>query len=889
VKVPEGANIKAFSEELMTNSDVEYVERIPVIKVILETNDPSAPSQYHLTTTKAKLGWDILPTTFTPITIGICDDAVQINHPDLAENCIQGYDVADQDNDPSPPNTDYSHGTHVAGIAGAVTNNGIGVAAVSFNRIKLLPVKSTNSGGGSITHAYEGVVWASEHGAKVINTSWGGGGYSTTYQQIANDVYNRGILWVASAGNSSSSTVNYPAGYNHVLSVVSTDDADRISYFSTYGSWVDICAPGSSIYSTVPFGSYATYSGTSMASPMVASLAALVWSSNPSWTPDQVEQHLKTNADNIDELNPNYVGLLGAGRINVFKSIGCFDASLTPIIAISAGNSSLCPRDSATISSTSEALPNVTYSWRRNGVAIVGANSTVLKVFQNGTYTLSAVNNSTGCIATSNVITISYNATITSNPMVASSLVVCEGHAITALEKRCANTRIIEKTYTGATIGYDGGQSSGSNPSITVSDSLEINKVELTITFKKQDSGGANTCGENDGGGNAYNNELSFKLRSPMGEEISLIAAGTYVSGTTTAGVVTITFKDESSAINLGSNPQSGSFRPADLLSTYNRKYSKGIWTLIPNDNVGSDPLCVSGFSMKISVKDENMGAISQTSWWADSLLNRPLGTGRSLIPRRGQTPLNKYYVQYACDGSCPSVRVPVTAIIKSYAGRPTALGTVTVSSTTASSISDLQKVIDAKTTIIVIEQPGNKVLVTSNEPTTQRIIIGNGPSWINPITVCPNQSMLLLATGCVGETAWGGVNGAGRLVNPTVTTSYRAICVPNESQCINENVDSLVININATAVMVTDTIYENAQQNIIARQIVGNNVIKPVSQVEYKATNFIDLTPGFESKQELFKASIGALCPTPSGGEVQTGVIKNTLIKPDIPAIKKP
>jgi PKD repeat protein len=214
----------------------------------------------------------------------------------------------------------------VAGISGAATNNGQGVASIGHN-LTILPVKSTNSAS-FVTHGYDGVIYSVAAGADVINMSWGGGGSSTTAQNIISYAYNEGVVLVAAAGNDNVSSVFYPAGYPEVISVASTTFGDSKSSFSNYGSWIDISAPGSAIYSTVPGGGYQIKQGTSMASPMVAGLAGLMLSLNPSLSPADIETCILSTADDIDAANPSFIGQLGAGRINAFQAMNCVSATL---------------------------------------------------------------------------------------------------------------------------------------------------------------------------------------------------------------------------------------------------------------------------------------------------------------------------------------------------------------------------------------------------------------------------------------------------------------------------------------------------------------------------------------------------------------------------------
>jgi hypothetical protein len=229
------------------------------------------------------------------------------------------------DNNPVPT-ADNNHGTHVAGIAAAVTNNKIGVASIGF-RSRILPVKCTAdndtraNGGGYILDGYRGIVYAAQMGATVINCSWGGQGGSQFEQDIITYATGQGALVVASAGNDGSAVFFSPAGYKGVLGVAATGFEDRKSNYSNYGTAVDVCAPGDDILSTVPPTGYASFWGTSMASPLAAGLAALVRACYPQLTPLQVGEQVRVTCDDISTRNPSYAGQLGHGRINALRAL----------------------------------------------------------------------------------------------------------------------------------------------------------------------------------------------------------------------------------------------------------------------------------------------------------------------------------------------------------------------------------------------------------------------------------------------------------------------------------------------------------------------------------------------------------------------------------------
>lgn len=340
--------------KLLSNDPaVEYAEKVPMYYTdVVTPNDPYYNSSYAwgLYKINAGLAWDY-STGSSSVTVAVVDNAIEITHSDLSPNIwtnpgeipgngidddgngyiddVNGYDVADWDNNPNPPNTSFDHGTHVSGTVGARSNNGSGVASIGYG-IRIIPVKSTTNASSptSVTNGYDGIIYAANSGADVINMSWGGTTYSTTGQNVINYAHNQGCVLVAAAGNDDVSTPHYPSSYNYVISVASTTSTDAKSSFSNYGTDVDVSAPGSSIYSTLPGNTYGYMSGTSMASPLVAGLCGLMLSLNPGLSPEDIETCLKNSCVNIDAQNPSYINQLGAGRINAQAAMSCISSTL---------------------------------------------------------------------------------------------------------------------------------------------------------------------------------------------------------------------------------------------------------------------------------------------------------------------------------------------------------------------------------------------------------------------------------------------------------------------------------------------------------------------------------------------------------------------------------
>ena len=235
-------------------------------------SDPGWGQQYGLANIRAPEGWD-LSTGSAAVTIAIIDTGVDLGHPDLSAKIVGGYDFVNGD---AVAQDDNGHGTHVAGIAAAVTNNNVGMAGVSWGA-RIMPVKVLDLfGNGSFADVSAGIAWAADHGAQVINLSLGGASGSTVLQDAVDYAYARGAVIVAAAGNSGSNFVLYPARYPHVIAVAATNSANTQAGFSNYGPEVDLAAPGDLIYSTRPGGSYGYMSGTSMSAPFVSGLAAIL-------------------------------------------------------------------------------------------------------------------------------------------------------------------------------------------------------------------------------------------------------------------------------------------------------------------------------------------------------------------------------------------------------------------------------------------------------------------------------------------------------------------------------------------------------------------------------------------------------------------------------------
>jgi len=327
VKCNETGVLDSLMLQLSKKGEVEYAEHIQFAQRFITPNDllpntVGANGQWYLYKVRAQQAWD-LQTGDSTIQVAICDDAFDINHPEMQGVFKPGIDVAEFDTDVTPPTSAFDHGTFIAGLIAANTNNNAGIASLAYG-VKIIPIKIANDFDPTqASYGLEGINEAVNRGADVINVSWGFTVLSQSLLSVVENALVSGIPIIAAAGNSGDVSVNYPAGCVGVISVASTTNTDSRSNFSTYGSSIDISAPGSSLYSTKPGGLYTVKSGTSFSAPLVTAAVALMLSQNRNLSNEDIISCLRSGADNIDIFNPTAQGLMGAGRLNVQQSLNC--------------------------------------------------------------------------------------------------------------------------------------------------------------------------------------------------------------------------------------------------------------------------------------------------------------------------------------------------------------------------------------------------------------------------------------------------------------------------------------------------------------------------------------------------------------------------------------
>ena len=338
-----GISVEELLKAYRANSSVEYAAPNNICIALSTTpNDPDYSKQWGLRNIKAPQSWDIQKGSNTVI-IAVVDSGIDLTHPDLQNRVMAGWDFISSDNDPTDT---FGHGTHVAGIIGAQANNSVGVSGVNWD-CKLMPVRVLGTDGrGTSANFTDGVTYAKNNGAKVINLSLALDPAGTSNPALTAAVIaaqGAGCLVVAAAGNDGDTSVRYPGADPGVVCVAAVGPYDERASYSNANGYVDVCAPGGNsstahspdrVYSTMPhydvtmvtssgyYKNYDSMQGTSMATPMVAGFAGLIFAQHPTWTQASVEAMIKTS---VDHLGTGAAGtrndIFGYGRINMYKAL----------------------------------------------------------------------------------------------------------------------------------------------------------------------------------------------------------------------------------------------------------------------------------------------------------------------------------------------------------------------------------------------------------------------------------------------------------------------------------------------------------------------------------------------------------------------------------------
>jgi len=313
ISVPEHAE-DAVVRALSRNPSIKFAEKdMLMLPNEVIPDDPRFSEQWHLSKIQAPAAWSLAQGG--EVVIAVLDTGVYGGHPDLVDKMVPGWNVVSGDT-----NTDdiHGHGTAVSGFVGAASNNAVGITSAGFNA-KIMPIRITNSSDGAASYSSmaNGITWAVDHGAKVVNISYKAF-KSSTATAAANYMRSKGGVVVVGAGND-----NTDLGYSNnasMITVAATTGSDTKASFSNYGDYIDVTAPGASVLTTNKGGGYNKWSGTSFSSPITAGVVGLIMSANPNLNPDQIERILESSADDLIA-GVDWHMYYGHGRINAESAV----------------------------------------------------------------------------------------------------------------------------------------------------------------------------------------------------------------------------------------------------------------------------------------------------------------------------------------------------------------------------------------------------------------------------------------------------------------------------------------------------------------------------------------------------------------------------------------
>lgn len=321
------ASADLLKGELARDANIEYVEPDFIAQALGTSNDPYfvQGSQWHLSKIQAPTAWDTTTGSSTQV-VAVIDSGVRASHPDLVGKVMVGYDFVANDND---ANDENGHGTGVAGTLSPRSNNQIGVCGVAWAN-PILPVRVLDANGsGNYSAIANGIIYAADRGAKVINLSLGGTSSSRALQDAINYAWNKQCVIVAAAGNNGSNVAFYPAACTNVVAVSATNASDTRPTWSNFGSYVDVSAPGVDILSVYGTDQYAAWNGTSFSSPVASGVVALMAAANSTLTNVQLVDLLIKNSDDIGALGKDVY--YGSGRVNANRAVTAAKNFVPPV------------------------------------------------------------------------------------------------------------------------------------------------------------------------------------------------------------------------------------------------------------------------------------------------------------------------------------------------------------------------------------------------------------------------------------------------------------------------------------------------------------------------------------------------------------------------------
>ena len=317
LKVPVGSDLPTIEQAYRQSTLVENTEMNNLLRLPKATpNEAELGAQWGLEKMKVPEAWNIT-TGSSSVIVAILDTGVDANHPDLIDRIVPGYDFVNGKE--GIPDDDYGHGTQMAGIIAGEGLNGAGINGVDL-KCTVLPVKVIDANGiGNAADIVEGLIYAADHGAQVVNMSFGGYTYSGMLNDAIQYAHNKNVVIVAAAGNEATDAPAYPAAFPNVLAVTATGPDDQKWPDANFGDHVAVAAPGVGILTTTNNGGYGYGTGTSHAAAMVSGVAALLKAKDARYSNVQIEKQLQSSADDLGA--KGWDATFGAGRVNAFRAL----------------------------------------------------------------------------------------------------------------------------------------------------------------------------------------------------------------------------------------------------------------------------------------------------------------------------------------------------------------------------------------------------------------------------------------------------------------------------------------------------------------------------------------------------------------------------------------
>lgn len=632
VNLPHGMTVAEGLQAYSSNPNVVSSQPDYLVQAEALPNDPLLNQQWPYVnasnpsaTINAAAGWD--KTTGSGNTIvAVIDTGVDYTHPDLAANMwrntaeVPGNGIDDDHNgyvddyygynfvnNTGNPMDDSNHGTHVAGILGAVGNNKIGVTGVDWN-VRIMALKFLDAGGkGSTSNALRALNYAVQMGATISNNSWTSPAYDSALEAGIRNAGLAGHIYVAAAGNlGQNMDVNklYPGSFapDNIVTVGGLDSSNRLAGWSNYGQTVDIAAPGNSIYSTLPKGKYGYMSGTSMATPFVTGALALVRDQNPTWSAQQVIQRVLSTADKLPALN----GKISGGRLNLGAALA--NSVVQPPLPPP-------PPPADTTGAKVTSLATIITNNRVSGLrvtfseAIQGSSFDASKVLSligpSGALAVTGVRAVAGSTTQFDILFAEQSKTGNYSLTLDTGILDLAGNALNQ-NGNTLNGEALTDRYTG-TVSYTAVNTyaainlpavvkdySSSTFTLNVSDSMTIGAVRVQFAIS-----------------HGWMSDMIIKLRSPSGVEVLLVNRR---GGGGKGFNNTILDDAAAKSIQQGTGLFVGSFRPEQALSLFKNSSTAGTWSLIIDDKAKGDGGLVQSWSLSFDAASAGSSSINETS-----------------------------------------------------------------------------------------------------------------------------------------------------------------------------------------------------------------------------------------------------------------------------------